>query len=172
MRLLSELLVLLVRLYQWTLRPFIGAWAARNRTLLSYTDRSSILFVVYTAFSGAVLQGIWRKVPLADLGTLLVIDGALLVAILLVTTWGSRWLGFSKADEVTIVFCGSKKTLASGIPMANVLFAGPTVGIVVLPLMLFHQIQLMACAALARRYGARFEGAPPAAAPARAAKIG
>jgi sodium/bile acid cotransporter 7 len=139
------------------MRPVIGQWAARNRTLLSYTDRSSILLVVYTAFSGAVLEGIWRKVPLLDLGTLLLVDAVLLAAVLLATTWGSRLLGFSKADEITIVFCGSKKTLASGIPMANVLFAGPTVGMVVLPLMLFHQIQLMTCAALARRYGARGE---------------
>ena len=152
------------------LRPLIGPWAARNRTLLSYTDRSSILLVVYTAFSGAVVGGIWRQVPPAGLGVLLAVDAVLLAAVLLITTWGSRWLGFSKADEVTIVFCGSKKTLASGIPMANVLFAGPTVGLVVLPLMLFHQIQLMACAALARRYGARFDPADalPTTAPASA----
>jgi sodium/bile acid cotransporter 7 len=146
------------------MRPYIGAWAARNRTVLSYTDRSSILLVVYSAFSGAVVDGIWHTVPLADLGTLLIIDAVLLASVLLITTWGSRLLGFNKADEVTIVFCGSKKTLASGIPMANVLFAGPTVGMVVLPLMLFHQMQLMACAALARRYGARFDPVIPAVA--------
>ena len=137
------------------LRPWIGPWAARNKTLLSYTDRSSILLVVYTAFSNAVVEGIWRTVPLADLGVLVLVDGALLAAVLLITTWGSRALGFDKADEVTIVFCGSKKTLASGIPMANVLFAGPAVGMVVLPLMIFHQMQLMVCAALARRYAMR-----------------
>ncbi len=61
-------------------------------------------------------------------------------------------LGFSRADEVTIVFCGSKKSLASGLPMATVLLAGQSVGLIVLPLMLFHQIQLMVCAALAKRY--------------------
>ena len=139
------------------LRPWLKDWAARNRTLLSYTDRSSILLVVYSAFSAAVVGGIWHSVPLRDLGILLVVDAVLLAAVLLVTTFGSRTLGFDKPDEVTIVFCGSKKTLASGIPMANVLFAGPTVGLVVLPLMIFHQMQLMVCAALARRYGARTE---------------
>jgi sodium/bile acid cotransporter 7 len=143
------------------LRPWIGPWAARNKTLLGYTDRSSILLVVYTAFSGAVVEGIWRTVPLSDLGTLVVVDAVLLLAVLLITTWGSRLLGFNKTDEVTIVFCGSKKTLASGIPMANVLFAGPTVGMVVLPLMIFHQMQLMVCAALARRYAARFDREAP-----------
>jgi solute carrier family 10 (sodium/bile acid cotransporter), member 7 len=143
------------------LRPWIGPWAARNRTLLSYTDRSSILLVVYTAFSGAVVEGIWRTVPLIDLGILVLVDGVLLALVLLITTWGSRLLGFDKEDEVTIVFCGSKKTLASGIPMANVLFAGPAVGMVVLPLMIFHQMQLMVGAALARRYAARFDRAAP-----------
>ena len=68
------------------------------------------------------------------------------------TTYGSRLLGFARADEMTIVFCGSKKSLASGLPMASVLLAGQSVGLIVLPLMLFHQIQLMVCAALARRY--------------------
>jgi sodium/bile acid cotransporter 7 len=139
------------------LRPWLSDWAGRNRTLLSYTDRSSILFVVYSAFSAAVVGGIWHTVPLSDLGVLVLVDGVLLAAVLAITTWGSRALGFGKADEVTIVFCGSKKTLASGIPMANVLFAGPTVGMVVLPLMIFHQMQLMVCAAMARKYGARVE---------------
>ena len=154
------------------LRPMIGPWAARNRTILSYTDRSSILLVVYTAFSAAVVEGIWHTVPLRDLGTLLLVDAVLLALVLLITTGVSRALGFDKADEVTIVFCGSKKTLASGIPMANVLFAGPAVGMVVLPLMIFHQMQLMVCAALARRYGARADAPEPVPAVAAAPREG
>ena len=86
---------------------------------------------------------------------------ALLAAVLLVTTGASRLLGFDPADRITVVFCGSKKSLASGLPMAGVLFAGQSLGLVVLPLMLFHQLQLMVCAALARRYAA---GATPIAA--------
>ena len=147
-------------------RPWIGPWALRNKVLLSYTDRSSILIVVYSAFSAAVVEGIWHTVPLIDLGALLVVDAMLLALVLAITTYGSRALGFRKADEVTIVFCGSKKTLASGIPMANVLFAGQTVGMVVLPLMIFHQMQLMVCAALARKYGARTDPAPMTVQPA------
>jgi sodium/bile acid cotransporter 7 len=72
--------------------------------------------------------------------------------VLAITTYGSRLLRFPRADEVTIVFCGSKKSLASGLPMATVLLAGQSIGLIVLPLMLFHQIQLMVCAALAKRY--------------------
>jgi solute carrier family 10 (sodium/bile acid cotransporter), member 7 len=133
-------------------RPLIGEWALRNKKLLGLVDRGSILLVVYTAFSEGVTQGIWHQLGIADLGVLLVIDAALLSAVLAVTTYGSRLLGFSRADEITIVFCGSKKSLASGLPMATVLLAGQSVGLIVLPLMLFHQIQLMVCAWLAKRY--------------------
>jgi sodium/bile acid cotransporter 7 len=145
------------------LRPLIGDWVKRHRVILSITDRGSILLVVYTAFSEAVVQGIWHILPPSGLLLLVVVDGVLLAAVLLITTYGSRALGFSRRDEVAIVFCGSKKTLASGIPMANVLFAGPTVGLTVLPLMIFHQMQLMTCAWLARRYGARAAAAEAAA---------
>jgi sodium/bile acid cotransporter 7 len=92
---------------------------------------------------------------MSALAGLLVVCAVLLALALFVTTWASRALGFDKADEITIVFCGSKKSLASGIPMARVLFAGHAVGAVVLPLMLFHQMQLMVCAVLAQRYAAR-----------------
>ncbi|MGA3005328.1 MAG: bile acid:sodium symporter, partial [Acetobacteraceae bacterium] len=81
------------------------------------------------------------------------------------TTIASRMLGFSRSDEIVAVFCGSKKSLASGLPMATVLFAGQSAGLIVLPLMLFHQFQLMACAAMARRYAARTEATDLATAP-------
>jgi sodium/bile acid cotransporter 7 len=150
-------------------RPLIGEWAQRNRALLGMVDRGSILLVVYTAFSEGVTQGIWHQLGLADLGRLLTIDAALLAAVLAITTYGSRLLGFSRADEVTIVFCGSKKSLASGLPMATVLLAGQSVGLIVLPLMLFHQIQLMVCAWLAKRY-ANASANIPAGVTARAAR--
>jgi solute carrier family 10 (sodium/bile acid cotransporter), member 7 len=141
-------------------RPLIGAWAQRNKKLLGLVDRGSILLVVYTAFSEGVTQGIWHQLGVADLGRLLAVDAALLAAILTITTTASRLLGFSRADEVTIVFCGSKKSLASGLPMATVLLAGQSVGLIVLPLMLFHQIQLMVCAWLAKRYATARTEAP------------
>ena len=133
-------------------RPLIGEWAQRHKKLLGLVDRGSILLVVYVAFSEGVTQGIWHQLGIADLGRLLTVDAALLAVVLAITTFGSRLLGFSRADEITVVFCGSKKSLASGLPMATVLLAGQSVGLIVLPLMLFHQIQLMVCAALAKRY--------------------
>jgi sodium/bile acid cotransporter 7 len=81
-------------------------------------------------------------------------------AALALTTWAARLLGFNRADEITIVFCGSKKSLASGVPMAGVLFPAAQVGLLIVPLMIFHQIQLMVCAVMARRYAARAAAAP------------
>ena len=97
----------------------------------------------------------WKQVPLSALAGLLVICVVLLALALTLTTLAARKLGFDKADEITIVFCGSKKSLASGVPMAKVLFPVHAVGATVLPLMLFHQIQLMVCAVLAQRYARR-----------------
>lgn len=133
-------------------RPLIAAWVARHKKIVNITDRSSILLVVYVAFSEAVVQGIWHQINgwslLAVLGCSLV----LLTIVLLINTWVARVFGFKTQDEITIVFCGSKKSLANGIPMANVLFPASAVGAMVLPLMIFHQVQLMVCAILAQRY--------------------
>jgi sodium/bile acid cotransporter 7 len=102
--------------------------------------------------SEAVANGIWSQVGLGDLLKLIIVCALLLAIVLATSTVVARWLGFERADEIVIVFCGSKKSLASGVPMAGVLFPLAQVGMAVLPLMLFHQIQLLACAALARRY--------------------
>jgi len=142
------------------LRPWIGGWLKRRGSVVGVVDRGSILLVVYTAFSAAVIEGLWKQVPWQALVGLLVACGVLLACALLLTGWLARRLGFDKADEITIVFCGSKKSLASGIPMAKVLFAAHSVGAIVLPLMLFHQMQLMVCAVLAQRYARRVEPDP------------
>jgi sodium/bile acid cotransporter 7 len=137
------------------LRPWIAASLERGMPVPRYVDQGSILLIVYTAFSEAVNEGLWHRTPVAALGGLVVVDAVLLMVALLVTGFTAKRLGFSKEDQVAIVFCGSKKGLASGISMAKVLFSGPTVGAVVLPLMLFHQIQLMVCAVLAQRWHTR-----------------
>jgi sodium/bile acid cotransporter 7 len=133
-------------------RPWIGDWVGRHKSLTGLVDRGSILLIVYVAFSEGVTHGIWHQLDLSQFVTLLLLDGALLGLVLLGTSAGSKALGFDRADQITIMFCGSKKSLASGLPMASVLFGGQSLGLIVLPLMLFHQIQLMVCAALARRY--------------------
>ncbi len=133
-------------------RRWTGAWVARNKKWISKTDQTSILLVVYSAFSEAVVNGIWHKVGVGSLLFIVVFSIVLLAIVIAINIFAARKLGFNKADEITIVFCGSKKSLANGIPMANILFPTSEIGMMVLPLMIFHQIQLMVCAVLARRY--------------------
>jgi sodium/bile acid cotransporter 7 len=137
------------------LRPWISGWSQRHAAVVSLVDRGSILLVVYTAFSASVIEGLWKQVPLSALAGLLAVCAIILALALASTTFAARHLGFDTADEITIVFCGSKKGLANGIPMAKVLFPAQAIGAMVLPLMLFHQMQLMVCAAIAQRYARR-----------------
>ncbi|AZP13797.1 bile acid:sodium symporter family protein [Undibacterium parvum] len=136
-------------------RPWLQAWMEPRKDSLKMLDQSSILLVVYVAFSEAIVQGLWHQVAPGMLVSLLGISAILLALMLGLTTLVSRRLGFSKEDEIVVMFCGSKKSLASGVPMAKILFAGPSVGLIILPLMLFHQLQLMVCAVLAQRYAER-----------------
>ena len=103
------------------LRPWIGGFIGRHAATLKYVDQGSVLLVVYTAFSAAVVGGLWRELPLPALAGLLVVCAVILGLALTATTWLARRLGFSKEDEITIVFCGSKKSMATGIPMAGIL---------------------------------------------------
>lgn len=139
------------------LQPLIGRWIERHERVVSGVDQGSILLIVYSAFSEAVNEGLWHQVPTSALAGLFVADAMLLAAALMITALISRSLGFDRADQVTIIFCGSKKSLSQGVTMAKVIFASHAVGAAILPLMLFHQIQLMVCAALAQRWGRRAE---------------
>ncbi|WP_435973218.1 bile acid:sodium symporter family protein [Streptomyces sp. Qhu_M48] len=132
------------------LRRWVGGLLTRHRKVLGYVDRGSILLVVYTAFSQGMVAGVWHLVTPARLGLLLTVEAVLLAAMLALTWYGARRLGFDRADRIAIQFAGSKKSLAAGLPMASVLF-GPQASLAVLPLMLFHQMQLMVCAVIAKR---------------------
>lgn len=132
-------------------RRWIGSWAARHGKALGRYDRGTIVLIVYVAFSEGVAQGIWQQVAPVQLAWLVLIEAVLLAFVLAATHVASRALGCSHQDQSAIVFCGSKKSLASGLPMANVIFAGSGIGLIVLPVMLFHQMQLIVCAVIARR---------------------
>lgn len=134
-------------------RPWIGGWVGRRRLLLTTVDRGAILLMIYSAFGKAVVGGVWQRISGVDLLLVVVVCAVLLALVLLLTIAGARRLGFSRADETAIVFCGSMKSLVTGMPMANVLFPGAQAGLLVIPLIVFHQLQLLACAVLARRYG-------------------
>ncbi|MYN12075.1 bile acid:sodium symporter [Pusillimonas sp. TS35] len=134
------------------MRPWIGNWVDRNRSWLKNVDQGSILLVVYTAFSASVIGGLWNEVPPLALLELTLFCCVLLAIALYGTAKMARRLGFNTQDEITIVFCGSKKSLATGVPMAQVLFTGAAVGPALLPVLIFHQIQLMVCAVMAQHY--------------------
>jgi sodium/bile acid cotransporter 7 len=136
-------------------RPLTAKLLAQHKDVANMVDRSSILLVVYTAFSAAVVEGLWKRLSAGDIALVLGLDAAVLAIALVATSLIARALGFSREDEIAIVFCGSKKSLASGVPMAGVLFPAAAVGPLIVPLMLFHQMQLMVCAVMARRYAAR-----------------
>lgn len=136
-------------------RPWIGAWLHRHPHLTSAVDRGSVLIIVYAAFSAGMVAGIWGQLSVSYLTAVLLIDLAVLALVIGTTTFASRRLGFSTEDEIAIVFCGSKKSMAGGLPMAAILFPGHALGMIVLPIMIFHQAQLFVCATLARRYARR-----------------
>lgn len=135
------------------LRPWLAGFVERRRRLLSITDRGTVLLVVYVAFSASVVEGLWQRVPPTALVAVAIVALVLLALVLLATQATGRLLGFARGDTIALVFCGSKKSLASGVPIAKVLFAGdPMIGVILLPIMLFHPLQLVACAVLAQRW--------------------
>lgn len=154
------------------LRPWIGGFVQRNKAILGPVDRSSILLVVYTAFSAAVTGGIWHRIGPGDMIVLLGNCAAMLALVMGANFAVARLVGLPREDAIVLLFCGSKKSLVSGVPMAGALFPAAQVGQIVLPLMLFHQLQLFVCAILAgylRQQGDALEQAGSAEAPAHAA---
>jgi sodium/bile acid cotransporter 7 len=148
-------------------RPWLGRRLERRQKAVGLVDRGSVLLVIYTAFSAGVVAGVWFQVTPLRLLCVVVVDAAILAFVLTATSYASRWFGFDLADRVVVIFCGSKKSIATGIPMAAVLFVHRDVSLIVLPAMLFHQLQLMVCAVLSRRFGRRAFGPPhPRAEPA------
>ena len=137
-------------------RPLMAGWHQRNRRYTGSIDRAVILLLVLGAFSDSVEAGLWRDYGAELLVLALLSAGVLLALVLSITTFAARRAGFNTEDEITAVFCGSKKTLASGIPMAKLIFgAVPGLGVIVLPIMFYHQLQLIACSVLAGRYARR-----------------
>ena len=134
------------------LRPVIGHWVDRHKKILTPVDRSSILLVVYSAFSAAVVEGIWTRVGPVDLVSLLLLSAVILGIVMAANLLMARVTSMPRKDFIVLLFCGSKKSLVSGVPMAGALFAPAQVGIIALPLMTCHQLQLFVCAWLAARF--------------------
>ncbi|GAD51028.1 bile acid/sodium symporter family protein [Caenibius tardaugens NBRC 16725] len=134
------------------LRPWIGAWVTRQKQMLAVVDKGSILMVVYAAFGAAVADGLWSRVSVRDLAVILLLSVAVLAVVMGIARVTALVMKLPRADAIVLQFCGSKKSLASGVPMAGVLFAPEQVGAILLPVVIFHQVQLVICAVLAQRY--------------------
>lgn len=131
--------------------PAVQTFAKAKPT--SYVDKISIGLVVYVAFSEGIVTGVWSSVSWVAIVGIIIGSVVLVWIMLTVTSWVARKLGFNYADQVAIQFCGTKKSLASGLPMATVMFSGGA-GLIIVPLMIFHQVQLMMCSVRAAKYEA------------------
>ncbi|PTX90774.1 bile acid:sodium symporter family protein [Opitutus sp. ER46] len=138
------------------LRPWLGAWATRHKAGINVADRVTILLLVYTSFCDSFQQGVWTGHGLLQLVAMLVFCTALFALVMVITGSASRALGFTWPDRIAAMFCGSKKTLASGVPMAKLIFgAHPGIGLILLPIMIYHPLQLVICGVLAQRWAKR-----------------
>lgn len=135
-------------------RPITAEFMARNKPKLKLLDQLVIVLIVYGAFSEMVSTGMWRKLGWTDL--LVVLGFTLpLLALMLWLTWHvAGWLGFPRKDKIAIMFCGTKKSLVTGVPIASVLFPAATVGLLVVPLMIYHQAQIITSSIIAARLSA------------------
>ncbi len=134
-------------------RPLVAGLLGRHPLLTKTVDRGSVLLVVYSAFSAGMAEHIWSSVSVGSIAVVMAVCAGVLGVVLALSRWAAKALGFGRDDAIVIQFCGSKKSLAAGLPMAAVLFAGAPVGLIILPLMIFHQIQLLVCSMLAAHHG-------------------
>ncbi len=130
------------------LRPMLKTLVEDRPRLTTIVDKGTILLAVYGAFSAASVDGLWNRFPASAIAALAGVC-LVLLALVIAASWGIGRLGFSRQSRAAILFCGSVKSLASGVPMARILFPGPAAGLVILPIMIFHMLQLIVCAWIA-----------------------
>lgn len=136
------------------LRPWWGAWLAARKARIAYVDRGVILFLVYTSFCDSFQEGVWSQQGPWSLALVLALSLAVLAAMLGAASAVARFAGLAREDRIAMVFCGAKKSLAAGVPMAKLIFgAHPALGMILLPLMVYHTVQLVAGGMLAQRWG-------------------
>ncbi|MGR3197875.1 MAG: bile acid:sodium symporter family protein [Paracoccus sp. (in: a-proteobacteria)] len=140
------------------LRPWIGGFVKRHRTLTLVVDRGAILLIVYSAFSAGTVSGLWSQIPPASLVALIAVALIMLAAVFGAISVIGRLSRMPAEDRTVLFFCGSTKSLASGLPIASALFPAATVGATVLPVLIFHMAQLLICAMIAQHSARRAEG--------------
>ena len=134
-------------------RRWLAGWIARHGAIVARLDRITILLAVYVAFSEAVAGGLWEALDATTLIVLTAVVTLLLIVAFAAAWWAGRRLGFDQPDRATFLFAAAHKSLATGAPMIRILFPGAEAGAMLLPLILYHQLQLMLSAVLAGRMG-------------------
>ena len=137
------------------LRPWIGAFVQRHKLLTMVVDRGSILLIVYSAFGAGTVAGIWSAIPVPAMVLCLAVVALLLALVMAIMVAMGRLTHLPPADQAVLFFCGSTKSLASGLPIATAIFPAATVGATVLPVMIYHMTQLLVCSAIAQRLARR-----------------
>lgn len=146
-------IVLVPFLIGQVLQRWVGAWMSRHESKLKLYDRGSVLLVVYLGFSSGTESDVWSEVSTADLAFVVAACALLFVAMWLLSVVASR--PFARERAIAIWFTGSNKSLAAGLPMAAILFPAPSLAMMILPLMIYHQLQIITCTVIANRLGAR-----------------
>ncbi len=147
-------------------RPLVGAFLHRHKKWTQFADRGTILLLVYTSFCDSFEKGIWTHNSASNLIITIAATLALFFIVL-----GLMWklcdrMGIAPSFRSAVVFCGTKKSLATGVPMAHLIFVGqPGLGLILLPIMLYHPLQLLICTPLANRWARESEAADGVAAP-------
>lgn len=137
------------------IRPWVVPFLDRHRQLIGLVDRIAVLLIVYMAVSAAAGRGVWGTLRPVDLVAVILADMALLASALAILVVVSRRLRLPPADEIAVLFCGGNKGLVTGVSMLGALLPADIAGIAVLPLIMFHQMQLVTSASLASRYARR-----------------
>ncbi|ATC64970.1 bile acid:sodium symporter [Nibricoccus aquaticus] len=137
-------------------RPWLAEWAKRNKKFIHVVDRGTILLIIYTSFCDSIARGVWSGQGLSVVAIAVVGSLILFFVVLWIVEAIAKMAGFNVEDRIATVFCGSKKTIASGVPMAQLIFAAdPRLGVILLPLMIYHPLQLVICGVLAGRWAKR-----------------
>ena len=136
-------------------RPLLAGVLNRHKLPLMIVDRGSILLIVYAAFSAGVVGGIWHLLSWQAIAVVIGLCAALLAVVMGLIALAGRMAAMPLPDRLALLYCGSTKSLATGLPMAGILFPAKELALTVLPLMLFHLIQLVVMAVVSQRYARR-----------------
>lgn len=145
-------------------RRWLARWAHRHNKHIKLADRAIILAIVFNSFADSMAAGIWSKQDSVVILEMIVGVNVLFIVVFFLMQIPCKLLGFNREDTIAAVFCGSKKSLATGVPMGTLMFAGnPALGLIIAPIMLYHFFQLVIVSMIASRYAREAEQAAKAA---------